>query len=415
MPEARALVAHADLAAQKRPEQLAVAGQPVEPGKRRRASADVDGHPSRILSVLPCESSIDVSPLSRPRTGIGNYLRGLLAGLLEAGGGEHEVVAFGPSGPRGRRQDPGGARRPPRSSCACRCSRARTAGERPGAGSAAFPSSASSAGSTSSTSRTGCTRRSAAVSGRRRSTTSFRSATRNGPSGRRRRCTAPSTASLAPCDRDLRDLALLGARGGRGCSAVPEERVAVAYPGIDPRFRAEGDRADLGGPVRARGLDAGAAQEPAVARGGVCRAAAAAARADAGARRARGLGASGRSRPRASGSWATSRTRSSPGSTAARRRSRIRPASRASGSRSSRRSRAACRSWRRHTRRWTRPAATRPCAPIPTTRRRSPARSTRRSRARPGRGPAGLAHAARFTRRALGEAVLAGYESALRD
>ena len=43
---------------------------------------------------------VDVSPLSRPRTGIGNYLRGLVAGLAEAGA---EVVAFGPSGPRGRR------------------------------------------------------------------------------------------------------------------------------------------------------------------------------------------------------------------------------------------------------------------------------------------------------------------------
>jgi len=45
---------------------------------------------------------LDVSPLSRPRTGIGNYLRGMVAGLLEAAEGEHEVVAFGPSGPRGR-------------------------------------------------------------------------------------------------------------------------------------------------------------------------------------------------------------------------------------------------------------------------------------------------------------------------
>jgi glycosyltransferase involved in cell wall biosynthesis len=45
---------------------------------------------------------VDVSPLSRPRTGIGNYIRGMVAGLAEAGGGEHEVVAFGPSGPRGR-------------------------------------------------------------------------------------------------------------------------------------------------------------------------------------------------------------------------------------------------------------------------------------------------------------------------
>ena len=47
---------------------------------------------------------VDVSPLSRPRTGIGNYIRGMVAGLAEAAGGEHELVAFGPSGPRGRRR-----------------------------------------------------------------------------------------------------------------------------------------------------------------------------------------------------------------------------------------------------------------------------------------------------------------------
>ena len=45
---------------------------------------------------------VDVSPLSRPRTGIGNYIRGMVAGLAEAAGGEHELVSFGPSGPRGR-------------------------------------------------------------------------------------------------------------------------------------------------------------------------------------------------------------------------------------------------------------------------------------------------------------------------
>jgi alpha-1,3-rhamnosyl/mannosyltransferase len=47
---------------------------------------------------------IDVSPLARPRTGIGNYIRGMVAGLAEAAGAEHELVAFGPSGPRGRRR-----------------------------------------------------------------------------------------------------------------------------------------------------------------------------------------------------------------------------------------------------------------------------------------------------------------------
>src|SRR5919201_3240586 len=45
---------------------------------------------------------VDVTPLSRPRTGIGNYFRGMLAGLVEAGNGRNDLVAFGPSGPRGR-------------------------------------------------------------------------------------------------------------------------------------------------------------------------------------------------------------------------------------------------------------------------------------------------------------------------
>jgi glycosyltransferase involved in cell wall biosynthesis len=39
---------------------------------------------------------VDVSPLSHPRTGVGNYLRGSLRGLAEAAGDDHEVVAFAP-------------------------------------------------------------------------------------------------------------------------------------------------------------------------------------------------------------------------------------------------------------------------------------------------------------------------------
>ncbi len=48
----------------------------------------------------------DVSPLALPRTGIGNYHRGSLAGLAQAAAGEHEVVAFAPMGPRGLRAIP---------------------------------------------------------------------------------------------------------------------------------------------------------------------------------------------------------------------------------------------------------------------------------------------------------------------
>jgi glycosyltransferase involved in cell wall biosynthesis len=45
----------------------------------------------------------DVTPLSHPRTGVGNYLRGALTGLAEASGAEDEIVAFALTNPRGRR------------------------------------------------------------------------------------------------------------------------------------------------------------------------------------------------------------------------------------------------------------------------------------------------------------------------
>lgn len=50
--------------------------------------------------------AFDVSPLSHPRTGVGNYIRGSLAGLVEAAGGEHEVVAFAPTSPQGMKRIP---------------------------------------------------------------------------------------------------------------------------------------------------------------------------------------------------------------------------------------------------------------------------------------------------------------------
>jgi glycosyltransferase involved in cell wall biosynthesis len=43
----------------------------------------------------------DVTPLSHPRTGVGNYILGALKGMLQAGGG-HELVVFGPVSVRGR-------------------------------------------------------------------------------------------------------------------------------------------------------------------------------------------------------------------------------------------------------------------------------------------------------------------------
>jgi glycosyltransferase involved in cell wall biosynthesis len=46
---------------------------------------------------------VDVTPLALPRTGIGNYVLGMLRGLTEAGT-EHEVVAFSAVAPPGKRR-----------------------------------------------------------------------------------------------------------------------------------------------------------------------------------------------------------------------------------------------------------------------------------------------------------------------
>jgi glycosyltransferase involved in cell wall biosynthesis len=50
--------------------------------------------------------AFDVSPLSHPRSGIGRYLRGSLAGLVEASSGEHEIVPFAPTSPQGLKAIP---------------------------------------------------------------------------------------------------------------------------------------------------------------------------------------------------------------------------------------------------------------------------------------------------------------------
>jgi glycosyltransferase involved in cell wall biosynthesis len=50
--------------------------------------------------------AFDVSPLSHEPTGIGNYIRGSLAGLAGVATPEHEVVAFAPTSPEGKRRIP---------------------------------------------------------------------------------------------------------------------------------------------------------------------------------------------------------------------------------------------------------------------------------------------------------------------
>src|SRR3989304_2776622 len=62
--------------------------------------------------------AVDVSPLSRPRTGVGNYLRGMIAGLAGALGPGEELVAFAPAGGQG-----GGPRGPPAGRAPARAAR----------------------------------------------------------------------------------------------------------------------------------------------------------------------------------------------------------------------------------------------------------------------------------------------------
>ena len=45
--------------------------------------------------------AFDVSPLSHPLLGIGNYIQGSVGGLVEAAAGGHEIVAFAPTSMRG--------------------------------------------------------------------------------------------------------------------------------------------------------------------------------------------------------------------------------------------------------------------------------------------------------------------------
>jgi glycosyltransferase involved in cell wall biosynthesis len=188
---------------------------------------------------------VDVSPLARARTGIGNYLRGMLAGLAEAGSNEHELVAFGPSGPRGRRRiGEALAGLPVELRLPLLPHVARTAWSRAG--------------------RVPIERVVGALDvfhfsdwmyppqrGGVRATTVHDLVPLRFPEwvqpetlrmhGRKYENAARSCDRLFVNSRFTAGevVELLG---------VPEERVVVAYPGIDPRFHAEGVSADLGGP-----------------------------------------------------------------------------------------------------------------------------------------------------------------------
>jgi glycosyltransferase involved in cell wall biosynthesis len=188
---------------------------------------------------------VDVSPLARARTGIGNYLLGMLAGLAEAGSNEHELVAFGPSGPRGRRRI-----------------REALAGLPVELRLPLLPHVARTAWSRAE--RLAIERVVGALdvfhfsdwmyppqSGGMRATTVHDLVPLRFPDwvqaetlrmhGRKYEHAART------CDRVFVNSRFTGSDAVE-LLAVPEERIVVAYPGIDPRFHAEGESADLGSP-----------------------------------------------------------------------------------------------------------------------------------------------------------------------
>jgi glycosyltransferase involved in cell wall biosynthesis len=187
---------------------------------------------------------VDVSPLSRPRTGIGNYLRGLVAGLAGVG---VEVVAFGPSGPRGRRrirESLAGLPVELRLPLVPRAQAWRSAWSRMGR-----PPVEAVVGPFDvfhfsdwmyPPQRAGV-----------RATTVHDLVPLRFPDWVERatlRMHGPKYENAArTCHRVFVNSRFTGSEVVE-LLGVPEERIVVAYPGIDPRFRPDGARADLGGP-----------------------------------------------------------------------------------------------------------------------------------------------------------------------
>ena len=189
---------------------------------------------------------VDVSPLSRPRTGIGNYVRGMVAGLAEVADGRHEIVAFAPSGPRGRRRIREALSGLPVELVLPLLPRAqwwRSAWSRIGR-----PAVESVVGPLDvfhfSDWMYPAQRRGV------RATTVHDLVPLRFPDWvqpKTLRMHKPKYEAARSCD-----VVFANSRFTAGdvveLLGVPENRVAVAYPGVDPRFRPDGERADLGGP-----------------------------------------------------------------------------------------------------------------------------------------------------------------------
>ena len=326
--------------------------------------------------------AFDVSPLSHERTGVNNYIRGSLTGLAEAARPlGHEIVAFAPTSPAGKRVIPRGAgrdRRRDETGCAARRALlahclvdARLSARR------ALHRQVRRAPLQRLDVPAAAARRSRDHDPRCRPAPSS-------PSGRRSargRCTAASTATPRDLRRRVCELGVHRRRLRRLARLPASSACSSPIPASARTSRPTGQRR----PRRAvppHRRDARAAQEPRTLVALRVLGARTSRSRVVGGRR---LGRAAAARPsRRSCGSAASPTRSSHGSIAARRRSSTRRASRASACRSPRRWPAARRSSRPRTSRWTRRRATPRCAPTPRARgdrRGDPrrARATRRA------------------------------------
>jgi glycosyltransferase involved in cell wall biosynthesis len=188
----------------------------------------------------------DVSPLSHPRSGIGRYLRGSLAGLVEASAGEHEIVPFAPTSPQGLKAIPAaleGVPVEPKLRFLPLAHAWRQAWSRLG-----WPPAERFLGGFDvlhysdwmyPPQRAGL-----------RATTVHDLVPIRFPEwvhARTRRMHTAKYRDVRRCGAVFANSAFT-AREVVELLGVPAERVHVAFPGVDPLFRPDGERADLGGP-----------------------------------------------------------------------------------------------------------------------------------------------------------------------
>jgi glycosyltransferase involved in cell wall biosynthesis len=190
--------------------------------------------------------AFDVSPLSHALLGIGRYLRGSLAGLAEAAGGEHEIVPFAPTSPQGLKAIPAALDGIPVEAHL------------------RFLPFAHAWRQAWSRSRWPPTERFLGPfdvlhysdwmyppqrSGVRATTVHDLVPVRfpEWVHPRTRRMHTAKYRDLRRCDVVFANSAFT-AREVTELTGVPAERVRVAHPGVDPLFRPDGERADLGAP-----------------------------------------------------------------------------------------------------------------------------------------------------------------------